>query len=118
MKTLIALLVFVASQTSVAAINYSDYEDRHQQIIKTAVEQNCGYAGTIEQVNSQQTTHRVDQGIEDVYYTTTLKLTVRVDQGVQDVYSVIVKSQLADAYDHNSKNWGIYAVDSVHCYLN
>ena len=118
MKTLIALLVVVASQASVAAINYSDYEERHQQIIKTAVEQHCGYAGALEQVNSQKVTDRVDQGIEDVYYTTTLKLTVNIDQGVQDTYSVIVKSQLADAYDHNTKNWGIYAVDSVHCYLN
>lgn len=118
MKTLIALLVVVASQVSLAAINYSEYEDRHQQLIKNAVEQNCGYAGTLEQVNSSQVTHRVDQGIEDVYYTTTLKFTVKIDQGVRDIYNVIVKSQLADAYDHNSKNWGIYAVDSVHCYLN
>jgi hypothetical protein len=118
MKTLIALLVVLASQVSVAAINYSDYEDRHQQLIKNAVEQNCGYAGTLEQVNSQKMVNRVDQCIEDVYYTTTLKFTVSIDQGVQDIYNVIVKSELADAYDHNSKNWGIYAINSVHCYLN
>lgn len=118
MKTLIALLVVVASQASVAAINYSNYEERHQQLIQNAVERNCGYAGSLEQVNSQEVVDQVDQGIRDVYYTTTLNLTVRIDQGVQDKYTVIVKSQFADMYDHVTKNWGAYSVESVHCYLN
>jgi hypothetical protein len=118
MKTLIALLVVVASQVSVAAINHSNYEDRHQQLIKNAVEQNCGYAFTVEQVNSQEVVDQVDQGIRDVYYTTTLKMTVRIDQGVFDNYTVIVKSQFADMYDHVTKNWGAYSVDNVQCYLN
>lgn len=118
MKTLMALLVVVASQVSVAAINYSNYEERHQQLIENAVERNCGYAGTLEQVNSQEVVDQVDQGIRDVYYTTTLKMTVRVDQGVFDNYTVIVKSQFADMYDHVTKNWGVYSVDNVHCYLN
>lgn len=118
MKTLIALLVVVASQVSLAAINYSNYEERHQNLIKNAVEKNCGFAGTLEQENSQEVVNQVDQGIRDVYYTTTLNFKVRVDQGVYDNYQVIVKSEFADMYDHVTKNWGVYSVENVYCYNN
>lgn len=118
MKTLIALLVVVASQVSVAAINNSGFEDRHQSLIENAVYNHCNISGTITQVNNDEIVNRVDQGIRDVYHTTTLKVKVGVDQYQADEYTVIVKSEYADVYDHVTQNWGVYSVQQVFCYNN
>jgi hypothetical protein len=120
MNQLMSLVtVLFLSQVSFAAITGSDYEPRHQALIENVVAVACagGYVGKLTQVSSLVVEDRVDNGIVDRYFTTELGYNVRIDQGVYDYYRVTVKSLLADAYDHETKNWGIYSIESVVCEL-
>ncbi len=117
MKTLALTLVTLVS-TSAFAIGNSNLDKRHQAAIKKAVIEQCSFRqGTFEEVKTDSTPIRVDQGILDYDYVTVLKAVDRVDQGVFDDYIVTVKSHYSDSYDHEARDWGHYYVSSVKCEL-
>lgn len=115
MKTVLVLFTVLVAQLASAEVKNSAYEARHLSLIEQSVQKNCEIYTDLTQVSSTETVVRVDQGIQDVYFTTVLEARVRFDQGVWDDYTIIVESVLADAYDHSSQNWGIYSVNSVKC---
>lgn len=104
--------------TAQAEISNSKYDVRHQALLEKAIFNACGVGyGRLTQLSSTETEHRVDQGVIDLYFTTKLEMTVKVDQGVYDTYRVTTQSAMYSAYDHEAKDWGIYAVESVACEL-
>ncbi|MEQ1722452.1 MAG: hypothetical protein ABL930_04700 [Pseudobdellovibrio sp.] len=115
MKSLVFLTTVLVSQMTFSAIKFSNYEQRHQDMIETAIYKNCGVSGVIIQLSSDEEVKNVDQGIRDVNYTTEIMVRVGVDQYQYDQYPVTVKSSYADMYDHGTKNWGAYSVDKVIC---
>lgn len=113
--TVIALLIGTAAQ---AEILNSQYDARHQAMLEEAVAKACNSynpARKLVQVSSSVVKHKVDQGITDLYFTTELELTIKIDQGVYDIYKVKAETMLADAYDHNAQDWGIYSVEGITC---
>jgi hypothetical protein len=118
MKTTIIALSLLVSQVSFAAIINSTYAVRHQQVIKQAIERNCGFLGDLTQVSSKEKVIQIDQGIRDVHYTTVLSGFQLIDQGVFDDYRITIKSEYADHYDHDARDWGHFSVTSVKCELD
>ena len=99
-----------------ASILGSELEHDHQLLIQEGIEKSCQVKPfSLEQISSQETIVRIDQGIRDVYFTTQLEMKVKIDQGVFDTFKVVVKSALFDHYDHANKRWGAYAIESVEC---
>lgn len=115
MKSLLFAAAMVVSSVCMAEIKNSDYHPRHQKLIEEAIYKECGLSGTVIQVSSEELRAEVDQGIEDVYYTTELKIKVGVDQYLYDEYSAVVKSEYGDFYDHDAADWGFYRVNEVSC---
>lgn len=115
MKKMLVALSVVFSQVSFASIADSKYEARHLNIIETSIVKNCGNFKNLTQVDSKEKVIVIDQGIRDVQFTTTLTGLKRVDQTIFDEYEIVVESEYADMYDHNSQNWGAYNVTSVTC---
>lgn len=114
--TVMAVLFFGA--TTQAEISRSAYDVRHQTMLEQAIFNACGTGyGHLTQLSTTETEHHVDQGIIDLYFTTELEMTVKIDQGIRDNYKITVQSAKYSAYDHNAKDWGIYAVESVVCEL-
>lgn len=74
---------------------------------------NCSVRGQLLQVASQQTEVRIDNGITDINFTTAIVVRSRIDQNIFEDFNVIVQSLFSDAYDRESKNWGIYSVETV-----
>jgi hypothetical protein len=115
MKSLVFLTTVLISQMGFSAIKFSNYEQRHQDMIETAIYKNCGLSGVVIQLSSDEEVIKVDQGFRDVNYTTEVMVRVGVDQYMYDEYPVTVKSSYGDGYDHGTKNWGIYSVEKVIC---
>ena len=117
MKTLTFALSLLVAQSSLAAIINSNYQSRHQQIIEKAIQTNCGFFRDLTQVSSKAKVIQIDQGIQDVQYTTVFSGVQRIDQGVFDTYKIIVESEYSDHYDHEARDWGHFSVTSVKCEL-
>lgn len=115
MKIPLILISFLFVQFAMAAIPGSSYELRHQNIIESALSKNCGNFRNLQQVSSHEVVIRIDQGIQDVKFITVLTGEQRYDQNLFDTYKITVESYLSDAYDHGSREWGIYSIDSVKC---
>ena len=115
MKTTILALALILSQASFAAISASKFEARHNNVIETAVTENCGYFRDLTVVETKSESIRVDNGITDVKYTTVLTGVQRMDQNIFDTFEITVESEYADMYDHTTQNWGAYSVTSVSC---
>jgi hypothetical protein len=115
MKHLI-LVCLLLSQNSFAGIYHSNYEPRHLAVIEEAVGRLCGIStDALIQKSDSAEIIRVDQGITDVNYTTVLETQVRIDQNIFELKKLEVKSHNADMYDHQSKDWGVYSVESINC---
>jgi hypothetical protein len=115
-KALIFFATVLITVTAQAKIFGSTLEDDHQALIEAGIAKSCRVNPfVLEQLDSIESVVRVDQGVEDVYFTTQLKMKERIDQGIFNNYSVTVKSILFDQYDHENKRWGAYVVDSVKC---
>lgn len=86
----------------------------HQQKIEAAIIKSCAnlYRYRLIQTDNKVVYDRIDQGIIDQYYTTKIELISRLDQMV-DSYTLTVKSSITDAYDHETRDWGIITVESV-----
>lgn len=115
MKQLLLLTLLTLNVTANAAVLNSDLDHTHQAVIAKAVAERCSLAGDLNQVSNSAAVEAVDQGINDVYYTTTFETTDVYDQVVSDKYLVQVKSVQFDSYDHVNKNWGAFVVESVQC---
>lgn len=117
MKKTLLILALTITNTSFAAIDNSKYEDRHQTTIEEAISKNCGNFRDLVQLESTEEVIVVDQGIRDVKFKTVLSGLQRLDQNIFDRYTITVESNYADMYDHQSKEWGSYSVDSVFCQM-
>lgn len=117
MKSALLFLTLVTSKVSYAALANSTFELRHQNLIETAIETNCGTMRDLTVVESKEEIIRVDQGITDVNYVTVLTGKQRMDQNIFDTYTITVTSEYADMYDHSTKEWGAYFVSSVKCIM-
>ena len=115
MKKLILIAGLIASQVSFAQIKNSQNTARHQSLIAQAIEQNCGSMRNLTEITQAVEVIRVDQGITDKKFTTVLTGEQRLDQNMFDTYKIVVQSEYADMYDHNSQDWGAYFVTSVSC---
>lgn len=116
MKSLIVMIAtLITTTTTQAKIAASNLDERHQQVIEQAIEKNCFIFRHLEQVSVTEEVIQVDQGIQDRKYTSKFKASVRLDQQIFDIYDVSVVSMYWDGYDHNTKNWGSYSVESVSC---
>jgi hypothetical protein len=110
MKSLVFVATVLVSQMALSAIKFSNYEQRHQEVIEKAILRDCGLSGLVIQLSSDEEVINVDQGIRDVNYTTEIMVRVGLVQ-----HPVTVKSAYADMYDHANKNWGVYSVEQVSC---
>lgn len=115
MKAFILTGVLFLANAGYAAIADSNYDLRHQAAIESAIT-TCGYNGAVTQLSSEEEVVNVDQGIQDVFYTTVLSVKVPVDQYMFDEYRVVVRSEFADMYDHSAADWGVYSVTSINCH--
>lgn len=111
MKFLIALSLAVLSISALA----SSHSERHLAAITKAVAEKCFIASKLTEVKTIVREDRVDQGVVDYYYSSEFTAVVRIDQGVFDTYRVAVESAIFSAYDHEARDWGLIAVDSVKC---
>lgn len=107
MSKSLVLISFLFVQNAMASIPGSTYELRHQKAIETAVTNDCGVFKNLVQTASEQEEIRIDQGIRDVRFTTTLI----ADKN----YEISVESYYSDSYDHEARDWGHYSVTSVQC---
>lgn len=117
MKKLILCLTVLASQASFAKIENSNHEVRHQALIEKAIEETCGPAFDLRQEDVRTEIIRVDQGITDKKFVTTISGQIVYDQVVLP-HTITVRSEYADMYDHANKDWGVYTVTSVGCNYN
>ena len=115
MKNLMILALTLASSVSFASISNSSYEKNHLVAIEKAIKSNCGRFLELEEVSSTVKKIKVDNGITDYNYITVLEGLYRVDQGVFDKYQITIQSDYTDAYNHSTKDWGIYSVNSISC---
>lgn len=116
MKSIVFGFLVLVAQASSAYLQNSTYDARHQSVIRTAIENNCGlYGGVITQTSAMEFPKQIDQGITDVDYVTDFTVQVAVDQYDFDTHTVQVYSSFADMYDHNAQDWGSYSVTSVNC---
>lgn len=115
MKNLIIAVAMLITTQAFGSIRNSTKEVDHQVKIADAVWAQCGAHRDLTEVSQVVREDKIDQGITDVYFTTTLNLVVRVDNGVFDHYVATVESLLSDSYDHQAKRWGTYQVLSVSC---
>lgn len=116
MKTIVLAAALLLATSAQAEVLNSQYEARHQAMLKKASLEACQVnRGKLTQISSSVIADQVDQGITDYYFTTELELTVKIDQGVFDTYKVTAQTLLASAYDHDAKDWGIYSVQSITC---
>lgn len=113
MKFVLSLLVIVSGVFAQA--QNSSFTPGQKMKIDTAITNSCGYMRNLTQVNNFEDVVVVDQGIRDVYFITVFEGERRLDQVYFDRYEITVKSVLVDAYDHESHNWGVFAVESVSC---
>lgn len=116
MKFLITLFVALMSAQVFASegIKNSSLTTNHQNKIEEAILKSCAnlYKYSLTQLSYEVVYDRVDTGITDEYYTTTLEVSSRLDQ-ITDEYVITVQSVIADGYDHESKDWGLISVLSV-----
>lgn len=115
MKSLAISIILLSSQFGLANIYHSGYEVRHLDAIESAIEKSCGAVGVLTQKSTQEELVVIDQGIRDIHYTTVIESYQRVDQNMFETVKIIVKSVLADMYDHSAQEWGEYHVESVQC---
>ena len=115
MKAIILTALIIFGINSQAAILNSDLDLVHQTKIQESVEKNCFLKGDLTQLSSTVKVDVVDQGVRDFYYTTTFETFDKYDQVYSDKYIVTVNSVKWDMYDHETKNWGSYSVESVKC---
>lgn len=116
MKSLLVMIAtLIATTTAQAKIAASNLDERHQQVIEQAIEKNCFNFRHLEQASVTEEIIQVDQGIQDRKYTSQFKATVRLDQQIFDTYNVTIVSMYWDGYDHSTRNWGSYSVESVSC---
>lgn len=108
-----AFAAILTTNLASATIEGSTYEERHQAAIEKSIYEKCGLSGQLLQVASQQTEVRIDNGNTDINFTTAIIVRSRIDQNIFEDFNVIVQSLFSDAYDHESKNWGVYSVDTV-----
>ncbi len=114
MKSLILFFTALMSFSSLATIQNSQLELRHQNLIEKSIMDHCQLSnGSIVEINTKTTAIKVDNGITDFKFETLLEVHQRVDQNLFDVYKVTVKSSYASGYDHSSQNWGTYLVDEI-----
>lgn len=115
MKNLVLALSLAATNVSMAAISNSALEKRHLEVIEKAIEKNCGYFRDLTELQTTATVIHVDQGIQDVKFSSILTGLQRMDQNIFDSYIINVESEYSDTYDHASKDWGIYSISNVTC---
>lgn len=107
-------LITFLSVSAFAAPGDTELERRHMDLIEKAVKEKCSLRlGSVRQISTKVTPHKIDQGITDYSYETVVEAIDRIDQGVIDFYRVEVKSEYADIYDHVNKDWGVYSVSFV-----
>lgn len=109
--TLFALFISVNTQ---AEILNTTLEQRHASLIEEAIAKNCGVYNLVE-VKTDVEEIRVDNGITDKKFESLFVGLKRLDQNIFDQYQVTVKSEYADAYDHEARDWGIFSVTNVAC---
>lgn len=118
MKSSLLLSALLFSQLTYANLENSDYATSHNDVIEKSVKKECGSKmKNLEVLTSNETELKVDQGVTNYSYTTTLKAEYEFDQGQFDSYIITVDSSYSDAYNHELGEWGIYYVDSVKCEL-
>lgn len=106
---LTALFISFSAQ---AQIKNSNLETRHQDIVATAVFNQCGLQALV-QVSVQVEQIVIDNGIVDQLFK--IELAAKNSSGA---YRVLVQSLLSDHYDHSTQNWGAYSVQQVQCRHN
>ncbi len=99
--------------SEVVAIQNTDYETRHQELIVQAIEKKCGAVNEIRVLEAQLEEIRIDQGVVDRRFITKLEFKQQLQPNVQDTYTVTVGSFAADLYDHQSGYWGHYSLESI-----
>ncbi len=112
----IAFAAILTTNMASATIEGSTYEERHQALIEKSIYEKCGVAGQLSQVSSLSTEIQIDQGITDISFVTEIRVRSRIDQNIFEEFNFTVNSFYSDAYDHESKNWGAYHVESVSSY--
>jgi hypothetical protein len=115
MKKTILFTLLTLNITAQSAILSSNLESVHQKMITDAVAEKCYLSADLISISESQKVVKIDQGMNDIYYTTTFETTDKYDQFVSDKYIVTVQSVKSDSYDHVNKNWGTYSVLSVQC---
>lgn len=117
MKAFALILILSISQIVSAEILHSNYEARHQELIEKAIAKEC-YLRIAKATQTENTvvTRKIDNGITDRTYTTSILVLAGVDEYHSEDWSVVITTQYADMYDHENKNWGVYSVESVKCY--
>lgn len=115
MKKIGILFVMLTCLNAVAEIRGSSYEARHQSAIENEIYKQCGYSGVVIEKEAIETAVRIDNGVEDTLFTTTLEVRIGLDQYDYDSKIVVVDSRKSDMYDHVYEQWGAYSVDYVKC---
>lgn len=116
MKQVLTIILAIGAFATIATAN-THADPRHQSALFTAIENQCGSFRNLEITSVVEEQIRVDNGIMDVEFVTTLAGEQRYEQNMFDSYIIVVKSSYADMYDHTTKNWGAYSVNSVTCVL-
>lgn len=115
---MLSILTFLTLSLPALAISNSGLELRHQEAIRAAVKKQCHLRKvSLNEIKTEATPNRIDQGILDYDFISVLEAKNEFDQGQFDYYRVTVESHYSDAYDHDSRNWGLYHVSSVKCEL-
>lgn len=114
MKTPLLLLTLL-SQTTFASIINSNYEVRMNDTIETAIVNNCNQMLELTLIKTEKRVEEIDQGIIDIYYTSTFTGKQVYDQNIYDVYDITVETSYDNSYDHQAQESGYYHVDSVEC---
>lgn len=117
MKKLMIALSLLASTSVFAQIANSKHEIRHQELIEKAIKSKCGAVTNLTELSVITEEIRVDQGIVDKKFETTLSGDFKSEHTFLP-HTIRVSSEYADMYDHDSQDWGVYYVTQVSCIYN
>ncbi|OFZ30672.1 MAG: hypothetical protein A2622_13460 [Bdellovibrionales bacterium RIFCSPHIGHO2_01_FULL_40_29] len=117
MKTVIIAISLFVAQVTFAQISGSKNEIRHQDLMTDSIFQNCGPMFNLVQVAQTEKVEKIDQGVQDVKFTTLIVGTSVTDQMNEDTYEITIESEFTDAYDHSTQTWGSYSISSISCVL-
>lgn len=114
MKNLLIAIVCILSCSQQVLAEEKVTNQRHKNIVLRTIANACqlDYFYMVE-ISTTITPEKIDNGVVDYYYQSQFKVFNREDGRHDEEFIIDIDTIYTHAYDHESKEWGIYSVNRV-----